>query len=64
MIWTAAPKPMMGDSAYNTPFWDWTVEERKQRMHNYEFCLSEEEVMFDAADCLLIGDMMFVFLII
>jgi glycine amidinotransferase len=60
MIWTAAPKPMMGADAYNTAFWDWTVEERIERMHKYEYCLSEEEIMFDAADCLLMGNMMFV----
>jgi len=35
-------------------------EERIERMHKYEYCLSEKEIMFDAADCLLIGDMMFV----
>lgn len=60
MVWTAAPKPLMGDASYRTNFWDWTIEERVKRMHNYEYCLSEEEVMFDAADCLLIGDVMFV----
>ncbi|CAD7946342.1 unnamed protein product [Amoebophrya sp. A25] len=60
MIWTAAPKPMMADSSYNTAFWDWSVEERIERMHKYEYCLSEKEIMFDAADCLLIGNMMFV----
>lgn len=60
MIWTAAPKPLMGDDAYNTKFWDWSQEERIERMHKYEYCLSEKEIMFDAADCLLIGDTMFV----
>lgn len=29
-------------------------------MHQYEYCLSEKEIMFDAADCLLLGNMMFV----
>jgi len=60
VLWTAAPKPMMGDSSYTTSFWDWDIEERKRRMHEYTFCINEEEVMFDAADCMLIGDMMFV----
>lgn len=60
MIWTAAPKPLMGADSYRPAFWDWTVEERIERMHKYEYCLSEKEVMFDAADCLLIGDQMFV----
>lgn len=60
MMWTAAPKPMMGDKSYNPDFWEWSQEERIERMHKYEYCLSEEEIMFDAADCLLIGNMMFV----
>jgi len=60
MVWTAAPKPMMGADSYRTEFWDWSTEERIERMHKYEYCLSEKEIMFDAADCLLIGDTMFV----
>jgi len=60
MIWTAAPKPMLGDDSYYPGFWDWSTEERARRMHDYQFCLSEKEVLFDAADCELIGDMMFV----
>jgi len=59
-IWTAAPKPMMGEDSYNTAFWDWTLEERIERMHKYEFCLSEKEPFFDAADCMLLGNTMFV----
>jgi len=60
VLWTAAPKPMMGDSSYTTEFRDWDIEERKRRMHEYTFCINEQEIMFDAADCELIGDMMFV----
>lgn len=60
MIWTAAPKPLMRDSSYTPEFWDWTKEERIKRIKDYTYCLSEEEVMFDAADCLLLGDTMFV----
>jgi len=59
-LWTACPKPMMGDDAYTMEFWDWPIEERKKRMHNYEYCINEKEIMFDAADCMLIGDVMFV----
>jgi glycine amidinotransferase len=60
MIWTAAPKPMMSDKSYTTDFWNWDIEERKRRMHEYTFCINEEEVLFDAADCMLLGDVMFV----
>merc|ERR1719281_625083 len=51
---------MMRDDSYTTEFWDWDIEERTKRMHDYQFCINENEVMFDAADCELIGDMMFV----
>jgi len=60
MMFTAAPKPLLGHESYYPNFWDWSVEERTARMHDYQFCLSEKEVLFDAADCELIGDMMFV----
>jgi len=59
-IWTAAPKPMMGDSSYTTEFWDWDEAERMKRMHDYTYCINENEIMFDAADCMLIGNLMYV----
>jgi len=60
MIWSAAPKPLLGEDSYHTDFWNWSQEERSKRMHEYQYCLSEKEVLFDAADCMLIGDVMFV----
>jgi glycine amidinotransferase len=59
-IWSSAPKPMMGDDSYNVEFWDWDTEERMKRMHKYTYCINEREVMFDAADCMLVGNVMFV----
>jgi len=59
-VWTAAPKPLMGDNSYTTEFWNWSDEERKKRMHDYQFCINENEIMFDAADCMLIGNVMYV----
>lgn len=60
VIWTAAPKPMMGEDSYRQDFWDWSDKERVERMRQYQLCLSEKEIMFNAADCLLVGNMMFV----
>eukprot|EP00397_Hematodinium_sp_SG-2012_P006202 GEMP01006230.1.p1 GENE.GEMP01006230.1~~GEMP01006230.1.p1 ORF type:complete len:403 (+),score=92.92 GEMP01006230.1:222-1430(+) len=60
MIWSAAPRPMLGDDSYCPGFWEWDTETRTRRMHEHQYCLSEKEVLFDAADLELIGDMMFV----
>merc|ERR1719230_1499526 len=59
--WTAAPKPLMRDESYNVDFWTVSEEERIRRMTSeYWYCTNEREVFFDAADCNLIGDVMFV----
>eukprot|EP00921_Rhytidocystis_pertsovi_P007953 GHVQ01013152.1.p1 GENE.GHVQ01013152.1~~GHVQ01013152.1.p1 ORF type:complete len:373 (+),score=46.04 GHVQ01013152.1:244-1362(+) len=58
--WVAAPKPLMADESYNPDFWNWTIEQRKERMHKYEYVTTEEEVFFDAADTMLLGQDMFV----
>ena len=49
-VWTVAPKPSMEDSMYREQFWDWPLEERHRRMHASEFCVTQEEIVFDAAD--------------
>ncbi|WP_245642562.1 glycine amidinotransferase [Nonomuraea candida] len=48
--WTVAPKPTMADSMYRKDFWDWPMEERHARMHAHEYCITQDEVVFDAAD--------------
>jgi glycine amidinotransferase len=59
--WTCAPKPLMRDESYSKDFWKITEEERVKRMtSNYGYCTTEKEIFFDAADCNLIGDVMFV----
>jgi len=59
--WTAAPKPLMRDESYNRDFWKVTEEERCKKMtDDFWYCTGESEVFFDAADCNLIGDVMFV----
>ncbi|UYB38608.1 glycine amidinotransferase [Streptomyces sp. Je 1-4] len=50
MVWTVAPKPSMADSMYREGFWDWPLEKRHREMHSYEFCVTQDEVVFDAAD--------------
>lgn len=55
MIWNAAPKPSMQDSMYLETFWNLSLEERFQRMHDFEFCITQDEVIFDAADCSRLG---------
>ena len=56
MIWNAAPKPTMQDSMYREQFWEWSLEERFDRMHDFEFCVTQDEVIFDAADCSRLGN--------
>lgn len=60
MIWNSAPKPSMADSMYVESFWDWSTEERHARMHEFEFCVTQDEIIFDAADCSRFGRDIFV----
>jgi len=60
MVWNAAPKPSMHDSMYREEFWKWSLEERYARMHEFEFCVTQDEVLFDAADCTRFGRDVFV----
>jgi len=55
MAWTVAPKPTMADEMYHTGFWDWPLDVRHRRMHDYEFCVTQDEVVFDAADVIRLG---------
>ncbi|MBP0019671.1 MAG: glycine amidinotransferase [Cyanobacteria bacterium SBLK] len=60
VVWTAAPKPTMSDEMYREDFWAWSLEERFASMHNFEFCVTQSEVIFDAADCSRFGRDIFV----
>jgi glycine amidinotransferase len=60
MIWTTAPKPTMADGMYRQDFWEWSLEQRHARMHAFEFCITQEEVIFDAADVTRFGRDIFV----
>lgn len=58
--WTAAPKPSMSDDMYREEFWDYTLDERFARMHDFEFCVGQDEPVFDAADIMRMGRDLFV----
>ena len=49
MLWKAAPKPSMGDDMYDDTWWDLTSPERYAKMHDYTFCIKNDEPIFDAA---------------
>jgi glycine amidinotransferase len=55
MIWNAAPKPSMSNQMYRPEFWDWPLQQRYERMHSFEFCVTQDEVVFDAADISRLG---------
>lgn len=60
MSWQVAPKPTMSDDMYSMEFWDRPIEERHARMHEFEFCIGQDEVVFDAADISRYGRDLFV----
>lgn len=60
MLWKAAPKPSMSDDMYDASWWNWTPEERWEHMHKYQYCITNEEPLFDAADITRCGKDIFV----
>lgn len=60
MAWSVAPKPSMADEMYREEFWTWPLDKRHQEMHNFEFCVTQNEVIFDAADICRMGKDIFV----
>jgi glycine amidinotransferase len=53
--WTVSPKPSMADGMYREEFWDWPPEKRYRQMHAFEFCITQDELVFDAADISRLG---------
>lgn len=60
VVWTTAPKPSMSDEMYREEFWTLTAEERQARMYDFEYCVTQTEVIFDAADITRMGRDVFV----
>jgi glycine amidinotransferase len=56
----AAPMPMLTDESYVKNYYYlyenvWTDEDKKNRLHNWEFQLTEKEPLWDAADAMRFG---------
>lgn len=58
--WTTAPKPTMADEMYREEFWELSLEDRFESMHKFDFCVTQDEVIFDAADISRFGRDIFV----
>mgnify|MGYP001081418941 CR=1 FL=1 len=59
-LWMAAPKPRLTDESYVKNYYYyfnnvWTAEEKRQRLYDWEFQLTEKEPLWDAADAMRFG---------
>ena len=59
-MWTAAPRPRLTDDSFVSHYyWDyenvWTDEDKKRKLLNWEFHLTEKEPLWDAADACRAG---------
>jgi len=59
-LWTAAPKPRLTDESYVHGYYYyyhnvWSDEEKRQRMHDWNFNITEHEPLWDAADAARAG---------
>ncbi|MGQ9531490.1 MAG: serine/threonine protein kinase [Desulfotomaculales bacterium] len=65
VVHVAAPKPRLTDESYVKNYYYyfnhvWTDEEKRQRLYNWEFQLTEKEPLWDAADIMRFGKDLFV----
>lgn len=58
--WISAPRCSMADSMYDQSFWKLSDKERWNRMHHFNHCVNETEIVFDAADITRVGRDIFV----
>jgi glycine amidinotransferase len=59
-LWTAAPKPRLTDESYEKNYWYnyynvWSDEEKRKRMEENRFHLTDKEPMWDAACAMRMG---------
>jgi len=59
-LWVSAPKPRLTDESYVRNYYYyfdnvWTAEEKKQRLYEWKFQLTEKEPLWDAADAMRFG---------
>lgn len=60
LVWFTAPKPRLTDESYVKNYYYyfnnvWTPEEKRKKLHKWEFQLSEKEPLWDAADSMRYG---------
>jgi len=60
LVWFTAPKPRLTDESYTKNYYYyfnnvWTDEDKKQRLCNWDFQLTEKEPLWDAADAMRCG---------
>ncbi len=60
LVWFTAPKPRLTDESYVKNYYYnfdnvWTDEDKKQRLYNWDFQLTEKEPLWDAADAMRFG---------
>ena len=60
LVWFTAPKPRLTDESYVKNYYYyynnvWTDKEKKQKLYNWEFHLTEKEPLWDAADAMRFG---------
>ena len=65
LVWFTAPKPRLTDESYVRNYYHnfehvWTMEEKRQRLYNWEFQLTEKEPLWDAANAMRFGKDIFV----
>ena len=59
-LWISAPKPRLTDESYVRNYYYyfdnvWTAEEKRQRLYDWKFQLTEKEPLWDAADAMRFG---------
>ena len=59
-VYISAPVPMLSDESYVKDYFNdfnnlWSDEVKRQKLHDWEFQLSEKEPLWDAADCMRFG---------
>jgi glycine amidinotransferase len=64
-LWEVAPKPRLAEDSYMPGYWEsfhagWSAEELAARAERFEWQLSEQEPLFDAADVMRFGKDLFI----
>ncbi len=65
LVWFTTPKPRLTDESFVRNYYYyfdnvWTDEEKRQRLYNWEFQVTEKEPLWDAADAMRLGKDIFI----